>query len=236
MPLIVIILLFIIITFLLLSYLSKVNPEKLAAFMRRIFFVGLFLLGVFLLMTGKIFGLVAILAGLYAFFMTLKDVFRLLSSATHRSAKAKKGQKSELKTEYLHMILDHDTGEMDGEILAGKFKGQKLSSLSKVELKSLFDEYSKADPDSVRLIDSYINRAFGDRQNSDNDYRDETPFNQEMDENEARKILGVSKSASKKEIEQAYRQMMKLNHPDKGGSSFLAAKINAARNILLKKL
>lgn len=51
---------------------------------------------------------------------------------------------------------------------------------------------------------------------------------------EAREILGVSENASREEIKNAYNNLMKKNHPDYGGSKYLASQLNAARDILLK--
>jgi hypothetical protein len=51
---------------------------------------------------------------------------------------------------------------------------------------------------------------------------------------EARSILGVAPDASREEIKAAYMRLMKRNHPDQGGTSGLASKLNAARETLLK--
>lgn len=53
--------------------------------------------------------------------------------------------------------------------------------------------------------------------------------------NEARSILGVSEDATAEEIQAAYTRLMRLAHPDKGGTSGLAAQLNAARDRLLSK-
>lgn len=60
------------------------------------------------------------------------------------------------------------------------------------------------------------------------------PPSQTMTAEEARLILGVPVTASAQDIKEAHRRLMLRNHPDKGGSDYLAARINQARDILLK--
>ena len=56
-----------------------------------------------------------------------------------------------------------------------------------------------------------------------------------MSEVEARSILGVSATASSAEIQAAYNRLIRLAHPDKGGTDGLAAQLNAARDKLTRK-
>lgn len=55
-----------------------------------------------------------------------------------------------------------------------------------------------------------------------------------MSEVEAREVLGVGQAATPEEIEEAYRHLMRLSHPDQGGSEYFAKKLNEARDVLLK--
>lgn len=52
---------------------------------------------------------------------------------------------------------------------------------------------------------------------------------------EAREILGVAANATREEIQAAYGRLIRAVHPDAGGTSGLAARLNAARDALLKK-
>ena len=57
-------------------------------------------------------------------------------------------------------------------------------------------------------------------------------FQNEMTTNEALDILGLKSSSSQKDIKMSHRRIMLLNHPDKGGSPYLASKINEAKELL----
>lgn len=59
-------------------------------------------------------------------------------------------------------------------------------------------------------------------------------FEEKMSKREAALILGVRESASLERIKDAHRKILLLNHPDRGGSALLAAKINEAKDLLSK--
>ncbi|XP_035994926.1 dnaJ homolog subfamily C member 15 [Fundulus heteroclitus] len=60
-------------------------------------------------------------------------------------------------------------------------------------------------------------------------------FEQNMSRREASLILGISPAAAKAKVREAHRRIMVLNHPDKGGSPYLATKINEAKDLMEKE-
>ncbi len=153
-----------------------------------------------------------------------------------RSAGSSSGRSSTVRSAHLEMELDHDSGEMDGTILTGPREGTRLSSL---DLNELLDFYADAcsDPDSAALLESYLDRChpgWQERVNRDDFNRGGTASGGEpMTREEAYQILGLEPGASREDIHQAYRRLIKGVHPDSGGSAFLTAKINAAKDLLL---
>jgi hypothetical protein len=146
------------------------------------------------------------------------------------------GRKSTVRSASLEMELDHDTGEIDGRVLTGHFQGAHLSSLSEEELLSFYREIC-SDADSVSLLTSFLDRYHPDwRDRVDSESFDRAAGSSgfaEMTKQEAYQILGLEPGASQEEIHQAWRRLIKAVHPDHGGSPFLSAKINAARDLLM---
>jgi len=153
-----------------------------------------------------------------------------------RPISSAEGQKSTVRSVNLEMELDHDTGEMDGTILTGRMQGVRLSSLSGEEILALYFDF-RSDPDSISLLESFLDRYYPDWRDrvDSNAFRNQngTSGFDKMTRQEAFQILGLEPGASQEEIHQAWRRLIKGVHPDSGGSAFLAAKINTARDILL---
>ena len=136
------------------------------------------------------------------------------------------------------MTLDHDSGEMDGIVLAGRFEGSTLSQMSLEDLLRLTEDFG-SDEESLRLLESYLDRAHpGWREDIDEGSGKRSgppPRTGGMSTNEAYEILGLKPGASDTEIRAAHRRLMMQVHPDRGGSGALAAKINEAKDLLLGK-
>ena len=150
---------------------------------------------------------------------------------------ARTGQTSEVRTATLRMRLDHDTSTLDGSVLQGRFAGRELGALSESELIALFEECGRDDSESAQLLETYLDRRLGpDWRDRHAHSADSAPAGQgTMSRIEAFAVLGLEPGASDTEIRQAHHRLMKGMHPDKGGSTFLATKINQAKDLLLGK-
>ncbi len=151
---------------------------------------------------------------------------------------SKPGQTSDVKTRYLEMALDHDSGEIAGTVIAGDFKGRNLDDMSIEELAELLNVCRRKDQQSASILETYLDRM---RTDSWEEYvrehaEEHAPSGDadEMTREEALQILGLDESASREDIIEAHRVLMQRNHPDRGGSTWLAARINRAKDILLE--
>ncbi|EIM24744.1 DnaJ domain-containing protein [Microvirga lotononidis] len=147
------------------------------------------------------------------------------------------GRFSRIRSAMIEMEIDHATGAVEGTILVGAFAGRRLSSLDPQSLSRLYDECSAHDPQGVPLLEAYLDRRFaGWRENAqgDRDTRTRTHAHSGvMTKEEAYQILGLQPGASLDEIRKAHRTLMKKLHPDQGGTAYLAARVNEAREVLL---
>lgn len=145
---------------------------------------------------------------------------------------------SRVRTKSLHMTLDHASGKMDGDIIAGEFSGRRLSELSTEELKRYYQECTSADPEAIRVLQAYVARERADWEDAPSDQAtsEQAKLGDAVTVREAYDILGLAPGATKAEVTQAHRSLMKQFHPDKGGSNYLASKVNEAKKILLANI
>jgi hypothetical protein len=152
-----------------------------------------------------------------------------------RTSKAT-GQVSRVRSAFLEMELDHDTGAMRGRILAGPHEGVTLDALGVATLVGLL---ATIDEESRALLAAYLDRREPHwREHADGDAtagQSAPARSGKMTPEEAYQILGVQPGASPAEIGRAHRSLMKKLHPDQGGSTYLAARVNEAKDILLRR-
>lgn len=142
---------------------------------------------------------------------------------------------SETQTSYLSMRLNHSTGEINGKVLQGPYASRELSDLSETEIVSL---YHGIDQESQRLLGAFIQKYFPHLVVDENEDGEssQSSSSDSMTVSKARQVLGVEENASREEIIEAHRRLMQKNHPDRGGSEFIASEINLAKETLLKHL
>jgi hypothetical protein len=216
--------------------LATANPTKLAATLRKT--GGFVLLAVAALLLARGALPLAIPVGLFGLALLGLPVgpwFRGLGGSAEKSP----GQTSGVRTEGLAMELDHDSGEMEGRCLKGRFAGRMLSSLTVGELFQLLAELRANDQQGALLLEAYLDRRVPDWRERD---RDQATKEQPrpagrgpMSAKEAYDVLGLPPDATDDDIRAAHRKLMMKVHPDQGGSDYLAARINEAKDVLLGK-
>jgi hypothetical protein len=216
----------------------QANPAHLAQGVRA--FVAAFsvLASTGLLFTGR-FGLALITIG--ATFMAVRAMRRSATGGLGEFGNRPRDQQSsEVVTDSLRMQLDHSTGELDGEVLRGPFAGRSLASLGLFELLDLLAGCQRDDPRSVPLLETYLDRRQPDwRAHVAGEQADgpgpKADGSGAMDEATAYSILGLPPGAGADEIKAAHRRLMTKLHPDHGGSGYLAAQLNQAKDFLLSR-
>ncbi|WOD09939.1 molecular chaperone DnaJ [Pseudomonas sp. NyZ704] len=225
--------------------------RSLPAAQRRPALVKLLLLGVVLAvivlaLSGRFYLVLALLAGLLPFIKRLLPgliMGRVLRGMRMPGGRAQPsaGNQSKVTSQVLEMTLDHDSGDMTGQVLSGPLAGRLLGELGESEFIQLLQYCRQTDEDSARLLESYLDRRFGDS------WRDDEPgaggssgqgsaqahSGGPLTEQEALDVLGLKPGASREDIIEAHRRMMQKMHPDRGGSDYLAALINQAKDVLL---
>lgn len=198
---------------------------------------------VFLAVTGRLGLALMALPFLLPWFLRMRmlartaKTFSRMSGAQHRERAAAGGPSSEVETRFLRMTLDHASGDMSGEVLEGPYAGKRLDQLSFGEMVDLMRLCWIEDERSARVLEAYLDRAQPDwRKKAEAEEARRSRSSAApggMSRTEAYQVLGLEPGASEQEIKDAYRRLIANLHPDHGGSSYLAAKINQAKDILL---
>lgn len=230
------------------NWLLKEDPKKVAAALRRgALWVGVAAVVVLAVMSRNwIFAAVAAALPFIGRALSLLRYVPILSQLySHyqnaQAAKAYRGggaggpQTSQVQSRFLRMTLEHDTGNMDGEVVAGEHQGRRLSELDLDQLKALLEHYRERDGESFALLEAYLDRVYEDWRDAESRQGAAEFSAGPMGIQEAREVLGVTDEAGEEEIVQAHRRLMQKMHPDRGGSTYLAAKINQAKDVLLAK-
>ncbi|WP_340150238.1 DnaJ domain-containing protein [uncultured Sneathiella sp.] len=209
--------------------LATADPKKILKGLRVAGVIFFALLAGFFALTGRF---------AYAMPLALAALFFLRNKPLFGSSHPSEGQKSDVKTAWLRATLNHDSGEMDATILQGQFKDRELSSLTRAELGE-FHQEAIGDEQTIAILESFISRKFGEDSSEDNTSQSEgsrrtSSDSGPMTRKEAFEILELESNATVAEIKSAHRRLMKKFHPDHNGSDYMAAKLNEAKDLLLK--
>lgn len=221
---------------------TRVPPALLAKMIRRFGGIAGIGVGLALILRGAVEpGMLVLGAALWLLgFFNLKGPIGFRSVGRGRRASGM----SRVRSAMIEMELDHASGALNGTVLAGAFEGRVLNSLTRTQCEALWKLCLTDDPDGARLLEPYLDRRFaGWREageanadpgrGSGGDRRPRRPG--KMTEEEAYEVLGLSKSATRDDVARAHRALMKKLHPDHGGSTDLAARVNEAKEILLRR-
>ncbi len=212
----------------------RANPATIARRVKPLGIGAAAILALFLVLTGRfmlarqvIAAAMSVLAGGGAF-----------SGYARRGPSA--GGQSKVRTQMLDMELDHESGEMHGTILSGRFAGATLGALSENDLIAFHQECCRTPDQSQAILEAYLDRMHPDWQ-ADKRFANEGQTRDErrgaggpMSAGEALEILGLGDGAGPDDVKKAHKRLMKVYHPDQGGSDYLAAKINQAKDVLLE--
>jgi hypothetical protein len=219
-------------------FLVKADPQRLAAVVRKAGGVVVLALAGFLIVRGAL--PIAIPLAVFGFALLRRGTgFGL--GGPFGSASKTPGQKSRIKTDRLEMELDHDSGQMDGQCLSGRFAGRPLSSLSDREVMEFLAELHQDGAPEAAVVEAYVDwRLPGWRDDASDRAEQAEPGRGRtrgrgsgMTAEEAYAVLGIGADAGEEDIRQAHRRLMMKMHPDQGGSTYLAARINEAKDVLL---
>lgn len=221
------------------QWFINAEPNKIIHSLKWIVYVVGGIVVLFFIMSGRFMMLFWLLPVLLPWLMRARAAARMAKNYSRMASGGTNGMGSEVSSEFLEMYLDHDTGNMDGVVRKGLHNGKNLRTLSFEELVDLYETYAVQDIESARLLVAYLDRTHSDwRDNADNSsYQNEEPQNRSsgsMDKAEAYKVLGLDDDADGAAVKAAHHRLIAGLHPDRGGSAYLASKINEARDVLLK--
>ncbi|MBS7540876.1 DnaJ domain-containing protein [Ancylobacter lacus] len=217
----------------LLKMLGRADPKRLARTLRALGGWASLALAAFLLLKGQV--ATGLPLGLFGLSLLGWSATRHASGFFRRS-RPSPGRASRIRTAQLDMSLDHDSGALSGQVLTGVFAGRALDQLDLMQLIALRRE---SDEQSRRLLEAYLDRrAPGWREHTQGDPGGRSaapPRAGAMTEEEAHDVLGLQPGAGVPDITKAHRSLMKKLHPDQGGSNYLAARVNEAKDILMRR-
>lgn len=222
--------------------LQKKDPKERKAAWWKFVFITLFVVTLSLVVTGRAHWLAAAVAGLLPLaksLLVLGARSMPLFNLWQRHSSSQFGPR--IKTPYLDIKINLRNGHIDGKVLQGEFAECMLSTLDRLQLDKLLEALRNVDREGTMLLQAYLARRFGasgQRGERQQDYQQQYQRQQSQSsggvtKQEAWQILGLEPEANKDTIIKAHKRLIQKLHPDRGGNDYLAAKVNAAKDVLL---
>lgn len=248
MPMLVAGLLLLWLSSILLRGFTRANPATMARLLRKGGGSVALVLAVLLIFRGELnLAVLAAGAGLWLLHGASGFASQTVSPGLRGFAARHRGGRSSgpvrIRTDSLDVVLDRVAGTMQGAVTAGPNAGRRLETLSQAEAAASYRWCLAADHQGARLLEAYLDGRFAG-------WRDATEFDRDpgrtqaggrargplrMPDHEAYHVLGLAEGASREEITRAHRRLMKKYHPDHGGSTAMAARVNEAKDVLMRR-
>jgi hypothetical protein len=217
---------------------TKAPPALLARLLRRAGGLGALGAGALLLMRGRL-DVAMFLCGVG---LWLLGLWGLPSRAFRSTGTSRPSGVSRVRSAMIEMELDHATGAIRGVVLAGRDEGKQLDALTRSNVMEIYAACQSDDPEGARLLEVYMDRRFSGWRQARDGERDTGRAGAgaarrpgSISEDEAYEILGLKKGAARQDIARAHRDLMKKLHPDHGGTTDLAARVNEAKEVLMRR-
>tara|TARA_R110000868_G_scaffold23827_1_gene95184 strand:- start:163 stop:894 length:732 start_codon:yes stop_codon:yes gene_type:complete len=220
---------------------ATANVKTLKKVLFYVFGILAVVLALFFVITGRLGWAVFALSALIPMLLRARSVYRAARNFSRMAGAgqgAPTGQTSDVETRFLRMGLDHDTGDVWGEVIDGPYKGRRLDDMTVSEKLDLLRNCWTEDEASARVLEAYLDRVHPDWRDAAEDAGPQTGSagatrSGAMTRAEALAVLGLSEGASRQDIKAAYQRIISGLHPDHGGSDYLAAQVNEAKDVLL---
>jgi hypothetical protein len=217
---------------------TKAPPALLARLLKRAAGVGALGAGALLLMRGRL----DVAMFLFGVGLWLLGLWGLPSRAFRSAGTSRPSGVSRVRSAMIEMELDHATGAIRGVVLAGRDEGKQLDALTRSNVMEIYATCQTDDPEGARLLEVYMDRRFSGWRQARDGERDAGRAGPgavrrpgSISEDEAYEILGLKKGAARQDIARAHRDLMKKLHPDHGGTTDLAARVNEAKEVLMRR-
>jgi|TARA_R110002124_G_scaffold105164_3_gene255896 hypothetical protein len=220
---------------------ATANVKTLKKVLFYVFGILAVVLALFFVITGRLGWAVFALSALIPMLLRARTAYRAARNFSRMAGAgqgAPTGQTSDVETRFLRMGLDHDTGDVWGEVIDGPYKGRRLDDMTVSEKLDLLRHCWTEDEASARVLEAYLDRVHPDWRDHAEDAGPKTggagpSRSGAMTRAEALAVLGLSEGASRQDIKAAYQRIISGLHPDHGGSDYLAAQVNEAKDVLL---